>query len=289
MNTRKQIRAMVILVLLTVIALGGYTLWDPLRADEAEETQLVKRAERGAIVYARYCRICHGDKGEGGALAGRVPEAVPHDRPDLQGRTEADGPVDPVAREQAFFKVYNTIRCGRVGTFMPPWAEDQKGPLNDEQIRQLATIIVEGRWDLAEKAAEEEDKLAGTPIPPENPNVNMESCGQVARGALPRTTPAGEPPPPSPGLDVFTGPVGCTACHAIQGVSSGTLGPDLSHIATTAAGRISGVSAEEYIRASIENPTSFIVSGFNPAMPKLRSKLTDQQYEDLVQFLLSLE
>jgi mono/diheme cytochrome c family protein len=285
MNTRKQINVIIVLIFVSLIALGVYTIWDPLRAEEAEETQLEKSARLGAFVYAQYCRICHGDVGEGGALAGRVPEALPHDRPDLQGRMEIDGPVDPVAKEEAFNTIYNTIRCGRVGTYMPAWAADQEGPLNDEQILQVATLIVEGSWDLAEI----QDEESGVPVPAENPNVTDNRCGQVARGPVPGATPAGEPPPPSAGLDVFKGPVGCTSCHTLEGVSSGTVGPDLSHVATEAATRVQGMSAEDYIRQSIEDPTSFLTPEYSPSMPKLQQHLTDQEYEDLVKFLLSLE
>lgn len=289
MNTRKQVNLIVALIFISLIALGVYTIWDPLRAEEAEGTQLEKSARLGAFVYAQYCRICHGDVGEGGALAGRVASALPHDRPDLQGRTEIDGPVDPVAKEEAFNTVYNTIRCGRVGTYMPAWAEDQDGPLNDEQILQLATLITEGRWDLAEHEAEIQDEESGVPVPAENPEVTDNVCGQVARGAVPGATPAGEPPPPSPGLDVFKGLVGCSSCHTIEGVSTGTTGPDLTHVATTAVDRVSGMSAEEYIRQSIEDPTAFLVPEYSASMTELRQYLSDQEYEDLVEFLLSLE
>jgi mono/diheme cytochrome c family protein len=289
MDTRKQINVIIVLIFASLIALGVYTIWDPLRAEEAEETQLEKSARLGAFVYAQYCRICHGDVGEGGALAGRVAEALPHDRPDLQGRMEIDGPVDPIDKEDAFNTVYNTIRCGRVGTYMPAWAEDQDGALNDEQILQLTTLIVEGRWDLAKHEAEIQDEESGPPVPPENPNVTDSKCGQVARGAVPGATPAGEPPPPSPGLDVFKGPVGCTSCHTLEGVSSGTVGPDLTHVATNAETRVQGMSAEDYIRQSIEDPTVFLTPEYPPSMSKLRPYMTDQEYQDLVEFLLSLE
>lgn len=288
MNTGKQVNLIVALIFLSLIALGVYTIWDPLRAEEAEGTQMEKSARLGAFVYAQYCRICHGDVGEGGALAGRVAEALPHDRPDLQGRTEIGGPVDPVAKEEAFNTVYNTIRCGRVGTYMPAWAEDQDGPLNDEQILQLATLITEGRWDLAEHEAEIQDEESGVPVPAENPEVTDNVCGQVARGAVPGATPAGQPPPPSPGLDVFKGLVGCSSCHTIEGVSTGTTGPDLTHVATTAVDRVSGMSAEEYLRQSIEDPTTFLVPEYPASMTELRQHLSDQEYEDLVAFLLSL-
>src|SRR4030065_170621 len=37
--------------------------------------------------------------------------------------------------------VWDTLRCGRVVTLMPAWAEDQGGPLNAFQILQLVALI----------------------------------------------------------------------------------------------------------------------------------------------------
>ena len=85
---------------------------------------------------------------------------------------------------------------------------------------------------------------------------------------------------------------GCVACHTIEGIpgAQGQLGPDLTHIATVGGTRISGLSAEEYIRQSINDPTSLVVDGFAPLMPpNIRSAITDEAMEDLVAFLLVQE
>ena len=84
---------------------------------------------------------------------------------------------------------------------------------------------------------------------------------------------------------------GCTACHTIEGVPGavGVLGPELTHIATVGATRRSGLSAEEYIRESINEPPAFVVDGFPPVMPPtIRAAITDDAMEDLVAFLLTL-
>jgi cytochrome c oxidase subunit IV len=92
------------------------------------------------------------------------------------------------------------------------------------------------------------------------------------------------------GQAVFTGKGGCGACHTIEGISSGMVGPNLTHIGTTAAERKPGLSAEQYIRESIENPGAFVVEGFPPAMPaNIRQNLTNSEYETLVAFLLAQE
>lgn len=158
MNTGKQINAMVVVLFLTLIAVGAYTIWDPFRSESAEDRQLDKAAEFGATTYSLNCRLCHGDRGEGGAAGGRLPESLPLDRPDLQGIV--DGVFNQKAFDDAFKLVTDTIVCGRAGKKMPMWGESQGGILSEEQVRQLAILITEGRWDLAQEHADEVDAEA---------------------------------------------------------------------------------------------------------------------------------
>jgi mono/diheme cytochrome c family protein/plastocyanin len=154
MNTSKQINVIVALVFLAVLATGAYTMWDPSRASDARENQTQAVVERGAWLFAQNCRTCHGDKGEGGQAANRLPAAPPLNRKDLQGVDPNTGQVSQTAKAQQFKLIVNTITCGRVGRAMPTWGQDQGGPLNSEQIRQLATLITEGTgWDLAKEFA----------------------------------------------------------------------------------------------------------------------------------------
>ena len=83
---------------------------------------------------------------------------------------------------------------------------------------------------------------------------------------------------------------GCGACHAVTDLSgaTGVLGPNLDGIGSRASSRQQGLSAEEYIRESIESPAAFVVEGFDPIMPELRSTLTDSEFEQLVSYLMSL-
>jgi mono/diheme cytochrome c family protein len=150
MNTSKQINIIVILIFVSLIATGAYTIWDPDRADRGKDEQLEATLERGAYLFSANCRICHGDSGEGGQAANRLREAPALNRPDLQGKESADAEADTQAKAQAYRLVFNTITCGRVGRAMPAWAQAQGGTLNDEQIRQLATFITEGTaWEEA--------------------------------------------------------------------------------------------------------------------------------------------
>ncbi len=98
------------------------------------------------------------------------------------------------------------------------------------------------------------------------------------------------PGEPAAGQEVFgsASPVACTVCHSMDGTAG--IGPSLQGIATRAAARVSGVSAEGYIRQSILDPTAFLVEGFAPVMPvDFGENLSSQQIDDLVDFLLTLK
>jgi plastocyanin len=229
MNTRKQVLIMTVLLLLMLVTIAAYGAWYPSRAEDSEEHFSEATSERAAITFARNCRTCHGDVGEGGSLAGRFPAALPLNTARLQGFvatkgtlaealsatartlsvTSAEGlaggdvilidseRMDVVSvkdtevtvkrgventeavqhfKDAAVFEksvaaydeldptsitnlIKNTITCGRVGTAMPTWGQAHGGPLSDEQIRQLRTLIMDGRWDLVEEEADVEDKV----------------------------------------------------------------------------------------------------------------------------------
>jgi len=166
MNTSKQVNAMVVVLLLTVIMIGVYTLFDPFRADKAEDDQLEMTGVRAATTFALNCRLCHGDRGEGGAAGGRLPAALALDREDLRGIE--NGVFSVAAFNEAFRMIEGTISCGRPGTFMPTWGRVNGGILSAEQIRQLAVLITGGDigadplqqggfWEQAEEHAVEID------------------------------------------------------------------------------------------------------------------------------------
>src|SRR5688572_16909383 len=88
MNTRKQVLLMSVLLGVMLIITGMYAAWYPSRAEDAAEHFDEATAERGSILFARNCRLCHGDVAEGGALGARLPAAPALDCPDLQGFNE---------------------------------------------------------------------------------------------------------------------------------------------------------------------------------------------------------
>jgi hypothetical protein len=87
---------------------------------------------------------------------------------------------------------------------------------------------------------------------------------------------------------------GCGSCHAMGDLGEARkVGPDLTGIGLVAADRIPGMSAEEYLRASIVDPNAFIVPNCpnGPCMPNImprdyRGFLSPDQVEILVAYLM---
>jgi mono/diheme cytochrome c family protein len=91
--------------------------------------------------------------------------------------------------------------------------------------------------------------------------------------------------------------VGCYACHMIPGAPKAAtlVGPDLSHIGTEAASRKAGMSAEEYLRESILDPSAFIApkcpAGPCPSpsiMPPVGSQMNEEDLDLVIAYLMAL-
>ena len=80
----------------------------------------------------------------------------------------------------------------------------------------------------------------------------------------------------------------CGICHTVADAgTTGTIGPELSNIGTVAATRTS-LSAEEYIRQSIEDPAAFIAPDYTPLMTAGLHDVLGDDYDAVVAYLLTL-
>jgi plastocyanin/mono/diheme cytochrome c family protein len=143
MNTSKQVNVMIGLLFLLVISVTLYWLWDPIRADDQTEKQEEASIERGANLFATFCRTCHGNQGLGALERSDLP-GLPLNLPDNR-------PEDPLLLEQLQRRIRDTIVCGRVGTLMPAWSQSQEGPFNEEQISQLVTLITSSHAEFSDE------------------------------------------------------------------------------------------------------------------------------------------
>src|SRR5436190_1442320 len=118
MNTGKQINAMIALMLLLLLLVGVYTIWDPFRAEATTDRTREEIEERAAHTFARNCRTCHGNDGEG-----RIGPPL---NPEFRSKnTDLRDFANPNQLKENQQIVTNTIQCGRIGTIMPPWSQAQ--------------------------------------------------------------------------------------------------------------------------------------------------------------------
>lgn len=92
--------------------------------------------------------------------------------------------------------------------------------------------------------------------------------------------------------------VNCIGCHSLDD-SDLASGPSMQGISERAGDRVPGLSADEYLRQSILEPSDYIVEGFNKRMKDyllveeeeveymFANMLTQEQLDDLVAFLLT--
>ncbi len=83
---------------------------------------------------------------------------------------------------------------------------------------------------------------------------------------------------------------GCNICHALD-ANTRLVGPALGGVAARAAQRVPGMTAEAYLHQSIVDPNAYLVEGFpeNQMPPNFAETLNQEQIDDLVAFLLTLE
>lgn len=83
-----------------------------------------------------------------------------------------------------------------------------------------------------------------------------------------------------------TSGIPCATCHTLDGTK--LVGPSLQGIKDRAGTRIPGMSAEDYIRQSVDNPSAYMVEDFSDQMyKKYADTLSKQDLDDLVAYLMT--
>jgi cytochrome c2 len=82
--------------------------------------------------------------------------------------------------------------------------------------------------------------------------------------------------------------IACTGCHRADS-DDRLIGPGLMSVGIRARTRVPGLSAQEYLRASIIEPSAYVVEGYADLMPKnWRVVFSEQQLNDIIAYLISL-
>jgi len=254
-----------ILVFLSVAIVIIMGIREPQRLADYVVQQRARQIEFGAGVFTTYCTGCHATLAQG--ITGRAPSL----RDELfftQRLAEVgwsgglEDYIVAVVMTGRQVSTRPTLYTGFGKPAMPTFSEKFGGPLREDQIRAVAAFIM---------------------------NFEAYALGQVAT-PVPLAPLVDESTPEGRGQAVFLQNV-CTACHAITGVSTGTIGPVLDGLATRAGTTVSGLTAEEYIRQSILDPSAYIVEGFQDGvMPRNFGEiLSEAELNDLIAFLMTLE
>ena len=246
------------LVILLIVGFRENTMLNTI-----EEMQHAEAIEVGAKLFQANCSRCHGENGQG--LIG-PPLNDAHFFTDRitemgWGGTLKDYIIATASTGRSISSQPDKWP-GEGIPAMPTWSQDYGGPLRPDQIRDIAAFIL--NW---------EDTALGK--------------AQVTYVELPGPASAD---PTVRGRAIFI-KMGCAACHTIEGISTGAVGPELTHIATISATLKAGYTAEDYIRESILTPGAYIVEGFKDGImpPDFSQKLSEDQLNDLLAFLLTRE
>ena len=136
-HTRTKTLGLAFLLILAVLILAAYSSVDasalPTGLPAASQPIAPQAQTSGdseweaANFFATTCASCHGPTGGGSAIA-----------PPLNGEN---------IRTAETAWLINTISNGRTGTAMPAWSVEFGGPLNSEQITNMAAFLQEGDWE----------------------------------------------------------------------------------------------------------------------------------------------
>jgi mono/diheme cytochrome c family protein len=259
-NTDRQAIVNACLVVGMAALTGFYTLAEPVRQSQAAERQLEDSVHRGMNNFGQYCVTCHGVGGTGGPVPAELAKGQQAFAPPLANRADFRPPT-AIEKQQRADYLRKTISRGK-GTIMPAWSVDEGGALNSQDVDDLVNFVQNG--DFAQ---------VRNTITPER----LQSLQATAQALG-----AGDANAP-PGKALFLSK-GCAGCHTIEGVSAGTVGPNLTHMGSKAdiAGALP--TNKDNLMKWLANPP-----GVKPgtAMPNLG--LNPQEQSDLADYVLSLK
>ena len=265
--------------MLAMIILGLAVLLEPDRLKDWTAAYQGRQIENGAQLFKDSCAECHGVEGiaqncadysgEGKACVGLPLNHAPLLCGEPSQRMEQlawSGSKEDFIRQ--------TIAAGRPGTVMPTWSTEFGGSMEPHQIDQITQFVLNWGPDLCEEDVIVEDVEwpdSWEDLPAGNAQAGVD--GYLAQG--------------------------CSGCHGVPESPAANhlgTGPHLGDIATVAADRVPGVSAEQYIYESILDPNQFIVEEcplgpcIEPSQMRLDypSVLSEQAMADLIAYYMTL-
>ncbi|MEK6220843.1 MAG: cytochrome c [Chloroflexota bacterium] len=253
-----------IFVFLSALIVAKISFSEEDRLAQFEGQQVASRIEFGAAVYHTNCTACHGEFAQGVpgvAPCLRCEELLVTRLGEIGWQGSLEDYIVSVVTVGRQVSTRPALYPGGGSPAMPTWSEKFGGPLRGDQIKALAAFITNFQpW------ADNPD-LVPTPVGGPGEDAPPDVLGRVAFATN-----------------------GCTACHSVEGLSTASVGPSLNGIATRAATRVDGLSAEEYLVQSILEPGAYVVEGFADGImpPNFGDLIAEEGVQNLLAFLLTL-
>lgn len=212
----RQVTAFVTMFMLAALIILMYMIFEPQRRAAAANEQTHAAVERGALLFAQNCVVCHGPHGQGIQGAGFA--------------LNTDDNKVPNEDRRAYLR--NILSNGRQNSNgwepnMPIFLDTNGGPLNAQMIDDVITFIGCGDWNEVEHILTTE---LGTPVSaiPTPPNFKTPNA-RILPGAPASTAAASANV--DPGAAVFQ--AHCITCHKITPdfPNGAGVGPDLTGVA----------------------------------------------------------
>jgi mono/diheme cytochrome c family protein len=267
--------------MLTMIILGFATLMEPARMERYTLAYDGRRIEQGAEVYKNNCASCHGTEGAAqvcldpanGEQIGCIGRPLNVAELQCGIPTQRMAQMNWLGTKHDFIE--STIAVGRPWAGMPTWSQAFGGPLQQNQVENVALFV--SNWESIELCAGPPPEAVVWSDDVEELLAEYE--GDVAAGAA-----------------LYTG-LGCNACHGdIEQPGTNAVGPHLGQIGSVGAARVQGQTAAQYIYESILYPDAHIApqcpNGPCTApsgMPSFSGRVNQQEMADLLMFLLDHE
>lgn len=240
--------------------------------------------ENGAALYYNNCASCHAPDGRG----------IPGVAPALNSHYFFTERLDDVGWAGSMFDyVELTVAAGRPSKtstqwaqIMPTWGNTYGGPLRGDQVTAVTQYVVNWERFALEQTVDEDPWIPFLDVakPPEQQ--------AIVPGEAVEAPPAAEPTGPRDPEVLFNQVLGCMGCHNLDvpqtATNRGPIGPNMGNLATNAAARVPGQSAEEYVYESIVEPNVYIVEGYpSGIMPQNYDQLmSEEEIQLMVGWLL---
>ncbi|RLT36528.1 MAG: hypothetical protein DWI57_14740 [Chloroflexi bacterium] len=273
-----------------IILLGLVLATENVRMADQTDNWAAREIENGAILFANNCANCHGPDGKG--LLGVAPALNSHYFFTDTGRLADVGYLGSL---ESYVRL--TVAAGRPSKANSQWAKKMTtwgsqfgGPLRGDQVVEVTKYVMNFRGAALAQTPEED---------PFQPFLDVkkpvgEQSLAVLMGAEP-AAPAEAAPAAEGGVrapaDLFTA-MACVACHNLdlpQDASNrGPVGPNMGNLAESAANRVSGMTAEEYVYQSITEPGAYVVEGYVTGimLQDFTTKMSEEEIRGLVAWLL---